>query len=264
MPRQITTFEFKLIGFLTLKQFIYLALFIPAGYIVYKVFPIPILNIFFGAIVACVGLAFAFLPVNDRPLDVWVKNLFKRLTSPTQYIYQKQDQPIYFLKNLFFSSDPHHVTAHVESEEMLAAYMAKTKQLSDDRGKENITQILNTKNISVVQKPSVAVNTIPQPTVQGSPFASEEKKPFFAGEVKNHKLMPIPGILIYVKDEKGKMVRLLKTNPHGIFATFSPLSTGVYSFEAKDPKQSYFFDTMKLKVEGGNANPIEIFSRELI
>src|SRR3989344_5778848 len=83
MPRQITTFEFKLIGFLTLKQFIYLVLFIPLGFIAYKLIAIPLLNILIAALVAGLGVAFAFVPINDRPLDVWIKNLTKRLTSAT-------------------------------------------------------------------------------------------------------------------------------------------------------------------------------------
>jgi len=42
VPRQITTFEFKLIGFMTLRQFIYLLVFIPLGVVVYFLFPIPV------------------------------------------------------------------------------------------------------------------------------------------------------------------------------------------------------------------------------
>ncbi len=71
-------------------------------------------------------------------------------------------------------------------------------------------------------------------------------------------------MLIYVKDEKGNILRLLKTNPHGIFATFNPLPAGEYIFEVKDPKNTYNFDTMKIKIEDTNPKPIEIFSKELL
>ena len=113
MPRQITTFEFKLIGFLTLKQFIYLAVFIPLGFIMFKLVPIPLLNILAAVLVGGGGVAFAFVPVNDRPLDVWIKNFMKSITSPTQFTYHKKNPPIYFLKNLFFISDPHRVMTHI-------------------------------------------------------------------------------------------------------------------------------------------------------
>ena len=45
IPRQITTFEFKLIGFMTLRQFLYLVVTIPTAYIVFRLFPIPLVNL---------------------------------------------------------------------------------------------------------------------------------------------------------------------------------------------------------------------------
>ena len=75
IPRQITTFEFKLIGFLTIKQFIYLLISIPIGVLIFYIFPVPILNFFLGLIVVLIGVAFAFVPINDRPMEVWIKNL---------------------------------------------------------------------------------------------------------------------------------------------------------------------------------------------
>ena len=56
----------------------------------------------------------------------------------------------------------------------------------------------------------------------------------------------------------------MKTNPHGIFATFNPLPPAEYIFEFKDPKNTYFFDTMKLKIEESNPKPLELFSKELM
>lgn len=268
VPRQITTFEFKLIGFLTLRQFIYLVIFIPLGFIVYFIFPIPFLNILLGIMVGAIGPALAFVPINDRPLEVWVRNLYKRLTSPTQYFYRKQNSPIYFLKNLVFEADPHRVMAHIRSRELLNKYLEGNKgtQKIVNSKKQNINQLLQkplklkshlendrTKNkTSFFSSPA---SPPPQPTI---------KSPFFSGVVKNHKLIPLPGILIYVKDEKGATLRLLKTNPHGIFATFNPLPAGNYIFEIKDPKNTYNFDTMKIKIEDNNPKPLEFFSKELL
>src|SRR5688572_7940001 len=107
IPRQITTFEFKLIGFMTLKQFLYLVIFCPIGYIVANIIPIPIVNILVGVLIGGIGAAFAFIPIMDRPLDVWIKNMIKRLNSPTQYFFHKKNDPVYFLNDLFFIDDPH-------------------------------------------------------------------------------------------------------------------------------------------------------------
>ena len=269
MPRQITSFEFKLVGFLTLKQFIYVVIFVPIGFIVFKLFPIPLINIVLAVLIGLIGPAFAFVPVNDRPLDVWIKNLIKRLTSPTQYIYNKKNPPIYFLKNLFFIDDPHRVMTHVESQEKLAAYLAKTKANATipNLKKQSIATLLQKpKEALMDQKKSASTKPSGVPVVEKKEHVSQISlsKPFFSGIVKNHRLIPLPGILIYVKDEKGAVTRLLKTNPHGVFATFKSLPQSDYLFEFKDPKNTYFFDTMKLRIEDSNPKPLEFFSKELI
>ncbi len=262
IPRQITTFEFKLIGFLTVKQFIYLIIFIPLGFIVYYLFPVPLVNILLAIIVGGFGPALAFLPINDRPLDVWIRNLYKRLLSPTQYFYRKQNPPIYFLKNLVFDTDPHRVVAHVRSQELLNKYLQTKKgpQPATNTKKQNINQLLQ----QPLKLKKSSEKSPPTPPTPSPPPSKAVKLPFFSGVVKNHKLIPLPGILIYVKDEKGETLRLLKTNPHGVFATFNPLPEGEYIFEIKDPKNTYLFDKMKIKISSTNEKPIEIFSKELI
>ena len=70
IPRQITTFEFKLVGFLTIKQFVYLVIFVALGLAIYGLTPIPVLNVMLGVLTASIGAAFAFIPINDRPMEV--------------------------------------------------------------------------------------------------------------------------------------------------------------------------------------------------
>lgn len=292
IPRQITSFEFKLVGFMTIKQFIYLVVFIPLGIITYYIFPVPILNILLAITIGALGPAFAFIPINDRPMDVWVRNMYKRLLSPTQYTFHKHNPPVFFLKNLVFLSDPHRTLTHIESREKLGAYLAKTKPAQPATNKQSINNLFKIKSqvppARIATQPTridsqsvsgeSVTNTSPNdqtpnshPQGEQSPTTNNEKViitktklPFFSGLVKNHKLIPIPGILIYVKDSSDKTLRLLKTNPHGVFATFNPLPPQEYIFEIKDPKNTYFFDTIKLKVESVNNKPIEIMSKEML
>lgn len=273
MPRQITTFEFKLIGFLTLKQFIYLVVSFPLGFVVFKIIPIPLLNLLFAAVIGGIGLALAFVPVNDRPLDVWIKNLTKRISSATQYIYHKKNPPIYFLKDLFFVSDPHRVITHIESQDKLSAYLAKTKPPAPAQTtqKRVVTELLQKPSEKLRDKqkviqPKQVSAKLPQirPQTVEKKETTTVKKPFLSGVIKNHKLIPLPGILIYIKDNYGKIIRLLKTNPHGVFATFNPLPVAEYTFEFRDPKSTYFFDTIKLNIDQSKLKPLEFFSRELI
>lgn len=286
IPRQITTFEFKLIGFMTLKQFLYLVVFFPLGFIVYKLFPIPLLNILFGILTAATGLVFAFVPVQDRPIDIWLKNFYKRLTSPTQYTYHKKNEPLYFLKELYFLSDPHKVISHIESQEKLAIYLASRKQPAvQSMQKQHIQALLKQPNLNPVQtdpqtpimQTSIVAPVQPQTPLQivqvvqdvhqfhaPSITPNMNKQPFFVGSVRNSKKIFLPGILVYVKDGNNNTLRLLKTNPHGVFATYSPLPPGEYILELKDPNEGYFFDTMKIHIESENPIPFEIYSKEIL
>jgi hypothetical protein len=90
IPQDITGFQFKLIGDMTLKQFAYLAAGAIAAWIVYLLpllllIKLPIVVFFLGF-----GVALAFVPVDGRPLDTMIAYFFKAVFSPTQYIYQKQ------------------------------------------------------------------------------------------------------------------------------------------------------------------------------
>ncbi len=266
IPRQITSFEFKLIGFLTIKQFIYLIIFIPLGLSVYAIFPVPILNILLGVMVGSVGAILAFVPINDRPMEVWIKNLIKRLSSPTQYFFKKQNPAIYFLKNLVFLNDPHRVMSHIDSQQKLSKYLNNKTPAGNQNRKQEIntlfadsfSSLLGKKNKS---KPSAAK----EPSSNINHLSSNIKAPFLSGLVKNYKQTTLAGILVYIKKElENDPVRILKTNSHGVFVTYNPLPSSDYFFETKDPKGNFFFDTMKIKIENINKKSIEIVSKELL
>lgn len=92
IPQDITGFQFKLIGSMTLKQFAYLA----SGFIIAWVFYVSPLFVFIkiplAIASASIGASFAFLPIDGRPLDLMLVNFFKAIFNPTQYIYQKTDE----------------------------------------------------------------------------------------------------------------------------------------------------------------------------
>lgn len=279
VPRQITTFEFKLVGFMTLRQFLYLLVFVPLGYIVYKTIPIPIINVLLGLITAGAGFVFAFVPFNDRPIDLMLKNLIKRLASPTQYFYHKDNPSLYFLKDLFYASDPHQTIAHVDSQAKLSTYLSKTakqQEAQDDSAttekKRSIIQLLSHPDellhMPKQQEESKEDHPLaggdeqqPGPLPSGNP---DLKMPFVTGVVTNNKKTPLPGVLIYIKDQNETPLRLLKTNPHGVFATYNKLPPGDYTFEIKDPKGTFFFDTTKLHLEQNQQKPLEFTSKELL
>lgn len=272
MPRQITTFEFKLIGFMTLRQFLFLVVFFPIGFIIYKIIPIPFVNIVLGVLIGAIGIVFAFIQIQDRPLEIWMKNFIKRLNSPSQYFFKKQSDTIRVLEELYFISDPHLAITHIETKEKLNKYLQSIQ--NTDRDSSNKTEIHSKKQqIYINDLLNQTKNTDPSQIKKAtlsfqnqitSPQTDTIKQPFITGVIKNRKNIPLSGTLVSIKDMGGNRLRLLKTNPHGIFATYSPLSTGEYRFEISDPKGNYFFDTMNIGIDSQKQKPLIFYSKEML
>lgn len=101
VPQNITGFEFKLIGFLTIKQFGYLA---AAGVFsfVFFISPIPsIVKIILITPVALLGVAMAFIPVNGVPFDKWIVIFIRSIYSPSRRVWRKKPKEISFLSPSF-------------------------------------------------------------------------------------------------------------------------------------------------------------------
>ncbi len=89
IPQDITGFQFKLIGDMTIKQFAYVA----GGIIIAWLFlssPLPLfIKLPFMIFSAGLGAGLAFLPVEGRPLDIMLINFIKALFVPERYLYEK-------------------------------------------------------------------------------------------------------------------------------------------------------------------------------
>lgn len=92
IPQNVTQYQFRLVGDMTLKQFLELAsglvlayLFFASNLIFIFKWPLIILSILFGA-------ALAFFPLEDRPLDQWIRNFISAIYSPTRFTWQKTNK----------------------------------------------------------------------------------------------------------------------------------------------------------------------------
>ncbi|OGY16837.1 MAG: hypothetical protein A2785_03675 [Candidatus Chisholmbacteria bacterium RIFCSPHIGHO2_01_FULL_49_18] len=97
VPQQISAYHFRLVGDMTIKQFLELTAGIVIGWIIYSLpfpaifrWPLVIFSVFSG-------VAFAFLPLEERPLDRWLIAFVKAIYAPTQFIWRKTPvMPSYF------------------------------------------------------------------------------------------------------------------------------------------------------------------------
>lgn len=90
IPQNISSYEFKLVGEMTLKQFgkaaagIILALVVNATKIIFFI-KWPLMGLLAGG-----GLVMAFVPIEDRPLETWMAAFIRSIYSPTIYLYKKR------------------------------------------------------------------------------------------------------------------------------------------------------------------------------
>ncbi|MFH0942709.1 MAG: hypothetical protein V1810_00900 [Candidatus Beckwithbacteria bacterium] len=98
VPQAITTYKFRLVGDMTLKQFLELAF---GGGIAWLIFSSN-LNFLFkwtlGPVFGFLGFALAFVPIEDRPLDQWIINFIKAVFLPTQYLYKTEPKTLDIFK----------------------------------------------------------------------------------------------------------------------------------------------------------------------
>jgi len=90
VPSQISAYEFRLVGDMTLKQFAQVAV----GCLIALAFYATSLPFYlkWPAIIVfgVSGILMAFVPFQERPLQTWFLAFFKAVYSPTQFLWQKK------------------------------------------------------------------------------------------------------------------------------------------------------------------------------
>jgi hypothetical protein len=89
VPQNITSYEFHLIGNMTLKQFLELAAGGVLAFVAYSsnlpgILKWPLIFALVG-----VGIAMAFVPIEERPLDTWFLAFIRAIYNPTKFNWKK-------------------------------------------------------------------------------------------------------------------------------------------------------------------------------
>ncbi|MGB9706486.1 MAG: hypothetical protein ACPLXP_00180 [Microgenomates group bacterium] len=162
VPQHIASYEFRLVGDMTLKQFGYLA----GGVLVSLFFyGLPLagfikwpLILFFGFL----GFAFAFMPIEERPLSTWLLAFIKAVFSPTLFLWQKEAKKPEIFEPI--ARQPAITKAPPSDIQQLSQYLktlpaGEEKSPLDKKEEEFLQQIANLFPVS--QKPA----TPPKPPV---------------------------------------------------------------------------------------------------
>lgn len=90
VPQNISSYEFRLVGDMTLRQFGYLAGGVVVALFFYAL-PLPaIIKWPLIIIPAFTGFALAFMPIAERPLANWIIAFVRAIFSPTIFVWQKK------------------------------------------------------------------------------------------------------------------------------------------------------------------------------
>jgi len=181
IPQNISSYQFRLVGDMTLKQFFQLAGGFLVGLIFYSAPLIGIVKWPLAIISVLLGAAMAFVPLEERPLESWLMAFFKAIYSPTMFKWKKTTEaPKFFADESAAGSIP---DVKVQSQDTaLKTYLGATKAipgpLSKLEGAEQgflarLTGMLSAvkDNVTLAVTPAT-----PAPATPAAPEASTQPK----------------------------------------------------------------------------------------
>lgn len=289
VPQNVTNYQFRLIGPMTIKQFGELAGGLLLAWITFKT-PLPFFIKYpLTAIFGFGGAALAFLPIEGLPLDRWLLAFFKSIYTPTLFIWQKSSHTK--------QGVDHTVTKKISSTS--PKFIDKLDQLEMNllHHFQNLVQSPSTLPPTPQAIPSKKdpINPIPEKTLAPkivferglgtqTPFVKQLHKKQLNQPTSPAKRSSIdlpdkpeqPNLLIgLVLDSQGHLVdnaileirraenqapvRVLKTDLLGKFFTTTPLENGQYHLLVE--KQGLNFGIVNLELKGEIIAPIEIKAR---
>ncbi len=298
IPQEISSYEFRLVGNMTLKQFAKMA----AGVIIAGIFYTSHLPGLFRFLLTLISLAIAaalaFAPINGRPLEVWFFIFLRRIYSPTIFLWKKMPAEA----NLDVLARQAHrarffqkVAVGTQSEtarEFLASLPQQAPPPSSPPPPPPSLKKATPAPAATPQPATTAAKVPPgdQPT---KPAASEpdwqelaqlwktqkpqkatpaqfvdQKLPatptqpnIVSGLVVDNDGNTIEGAIVEIQDAEGNPVRAMRTNGLGQFQTATPLPNGSYLVITE--KEPYQFDIMKINVNGQIIAPLKIVARAI-
>lgn len=278
IPQNVTAFEFRLVGDMTLKQFLYLSAGLGTAYLIF-VFLLPTLGFWAWpaiAILALLGVAFAFMPIADRPLDYWVRAFLKAVYSPTQFVWSKnnrswKEEALFNQRGIIVSQ----VITSLESQTVpvitkitppgSATPASPARPIPLAAPVIPATPIPTPAPIAPTPPPiakTEPVRIVTANKVKPNQIVLTETANVINGIVTDSAGNYLEGVVIIIYDKTGLPVRALKTNKLGQFSGATPLPNGTYIIELE--KESLVFDKIQINLKGAVLSPLMLAAKKLI
>lgn len=298
IPQQISSYEFKLVGDMTLKQFLKAAVGIILAILINTTKIVVLVKWPLMLLVAGGGLAIAFVPFQDRPLEGWIVAFIKSIYSPTIYTYQRKASKNWLDLDLTKVAKEENTETVSEKEQKIKIKSAfeenRFKQTIDilTTPKEEAEAEVIKEEIKIVEKPIVKeeVKVVEEKVKENNLAATDWRDTKANLNLKSERLeatgnavfgnIPMPdipetpnivvgmatsnegkivdGVIVEIQDENGNPTRVLKSNSLGQFKTSTPLANGKYLVIAE--KDNYQFNRVNIEVKGEIIKPIRIIA----
>ncbi|MFA6368843.1 MAG: carboxypeptidase-like regulatory domain-containing protein [Candidatus Shapirobacteria bacterium] len=297
IPQQISSYEFKLVGDMTLKQFlkaaggIVIALLINSTELMVLA-KWPLMLLFGGG-----GLLLAFMPIEDRPLETWFISFIKSIYSPTIYTYQRKINENWLdldlTKSTKHSEEDIVIKGKIKSnligskiKDTINTMGIKTEKKEEKKEEIQAVKVDNNQIKKEVVEEKVEIKNEREDGVKKNDWRDQKTEL----KLKTEKLgatgkvifgsIPMPdipeipnvvvgmatdfegkivdGVIVEIQDENGNPSRVLKTNSLGQFKITTPLASGRYLIIAE--KDGYNFDRVNIDLKGQIVQPIKIIA----
>lgn len=285
VPQNISSYEFHLVGDMTLKQFFQVAGGLALAALFFRL-PLPGLVKWPLMLVSGgVGAMMAFVPVNGRPFSQWLTAFFKSVYSPTIYNWSGSPSEASAKEGPTISSPsikpPTSALDSLESQlltrfsslfDQATQLLPKQQQqpvktpptpsvpLSTEPLVLSTNKAFNPTSIESISRPlipeaipaAVAPQTAPTNLVSAPTYPN-----IIAGVVVDSAGKTLEGAIIEIVDNRTEIpVRAFRTNRLGQFQTATPLSPGPYTISAE--KDGFQITPISLQVAGTLIPPILI------
>ena len=277
VPQNISSYEFRLVGDMTLKQFFQLAGGVLAAIIIYRFPLIGLLKWPLMGLSVLIGVLLAFVPVNGRPFSQWVMAFIRAIYSPTEFAWSSPPPSPLPARNASHSDaggqpqNPPPTVNPPPSKPPTPLDILESQLFSKFSTLfQQIHPILTSPSPQPQKPPSTfhlpPSKPTPPPVPKALPavFAPGLPSPSYpnllSGMVTDSLGKILEGVILEITDTTGLPVRALRSNKLGQFLTATPLPNGTHIMTAE--KEGLFFDPISIITKGEIVPPIIISAQQ--
>lgn len=275
LPQDISSYRFRLIGDMTIKQFGMLAGGIVLAIIAYSL-PLPFFFKYpLSFVFLALGAGSAFLPIQGRPLDQWIIAFIRSIYAPTQYVWKQSNVETQTSATSAQSVVPTTLPVQAAPKPVTVAASIPTPT---PQGPTTVSPLFAQKTAELSAVPNTINPTKETPkTDQFATPAPSAPVPQAASTQAETTNLPIPftpttpntlvgltlsfqgkisdGVLVEIQS-RGLTIRATKSNKLGQFLFARPLENGQYQIIAE--KEGTHFPVFSIDLRGEIVKPLKI------